>query len=75
VIAIRVRTATPLRLALLRAEGGWRLPPDAGCREGRTLAGGAQCEIQPAGAAACEIWSFASARRGLDPQAVRADVR
>jgi hypothetical protein len=61
----------PARLALLRAEGGWRLPKDAGCREGATLKGGTQCEIPlPPGHKGALVFRFAPAQ-DLVPQQVR----
>jgi uncharacterized protein (TIGR02246 family) len=61
----------PVRLALLHAEGGWQVPPSAGCRQGSSLNGGAQCEIRvPPGSRGTLVFRFA-ASEGLDPQAVR----
>ncbi len=61
----------PARLALLRTEGGWRLPPDAGCRQGAALAGGKQCEIRlPPGSGGALVFRFAPSE-GLQPQEVR----
>lgn len=61
----------PARLALLRAEGGWRLPPNAGCRQGAALAGGKQCEIRlTPGSRGTLVFRFA-ASKGLEPQEVR----
>jgi hypothetical protein len=60
----------PARLALLRAEG-WTLPADGGCREGMTLAGGAQCELRvAAGSQGTLVFRFAQGE-GLQPQEVR----
>jgi hypothetical protein len=60
----------PARLALLRAEG-WALPAGGGCREGMTLAGGAQCELRVApGSKGTLVFRFAPGE-GLQPQAVR----
>jgi hypothetical protein len=60
----------PARLALLRAEG-WTLPADGGCREGMTLAGGAQCELRVApGSQGTLVFRFAQGE-GLQPQEVR----
>jgi hypothetical protein len=68
---LRSERDRPARLALLRAEGGWRLPANAGCREGRVLAGGAQCEIRLSpGAHGALVFRFA-ASPGLEPQPVR----
>lgn len=59
------------RLALLRAEGGWRLPPKAGCRQGVALKGGTQCEIRvPPGSRGTLVFRFAKSG-GLEPQPVR----
>ncbi len=59
------------RLALLRAEGGWRLPPDAGCRQGAALKGATQCEIRvPPGSRGTLVFRFA-ASESLQPQEVR----
>lgn len=61
----------PVRLALLRAEGGWRLPSSAGCRKGVALKGGAQCEIRlPPGSRGTLVFRFAKSG-GLEPQPVR----
>ena len=61
----------PARFALLRAEGGWRLPPNAGCRPGAALAGGKPCEIRvPPGSKGALVFRFA-ASKGLEPQQVR----
>lgn len=61
----------PVRLALLRAEGGWRLPSVAGCRQGMVLKGGRQCEIRlPPGRQGALVFRFA-ASAGLEPQPVR----
>jgi hypothetical protein len=61
----------PARLALLRAEGGWRLPQNAGCRQGAALKGGAQCEIRlPPGSRGTLVFRFAKSV-GLEPQPVR----
>jgi hypothetical protein len=61
----------PARFARISAEGGWRLPPGAGCRVGRTLAGGAQCEIRlPPGSRGDLVFRFAPGG-GLEPQPVR----
>jgi hypothetical protein len=61
----------PVRLALLRAEGGWRLPRDAGCRQGAALKGGTQCEIRlPPGSRGSLVFRFA-ASPDLQPQEVR----
>jgi hypothetical protein len=61
----------PARLALLRAEGGWRLPSGGGCRPGTTLKGGAQCEVHlppnPHGALVFRL----AASKELQPQEVR----
>ena len=67
----------PARLALLRAEGGWRLPKDAGCRQGVVLKGATQCEIRlPPGSGGALVFRFAPSE-GLEPQEVRLalDVR
>lgn len=61
----------PARLALLRAEGGWRLPKGAGCRPGAALKGGSQCEIRlPPGSAGALVFRFAPSD-GVKPQEVR----
>jgi len=61
----------PARLALLRTEGGWRLPKDAGCRQGTALKGGTQCEIRlPPGSGGTLVFRFAPSE-GLQPQEVR----
>jgi cytochrome c553 len=62
----------PARLALLRAEGGWRLPKDGGgCRQGAALKGGKQCEIRlPRGSRGALVFRFAPSE-GLQPQEVR----
>jgi mono/diheme cytochrome c family protein len=63
----------PARLAELRAEG-WKLPANAGCRTGRKLAGGAQCEIRlPPGSRGALVFRFAPSQ-GLDPQPVRLTI-
>jgi hypothetical protein len=67
----RSRRDPPARLALLRAEGGWRLPSQTGCREGVALEGGTQCEIRlPAGGTGALVFRFAPSE-GLHPQEVR----
>jgi len=61
----------PARLALLRAEGGWRLPANADCRQGAALKGGTQCEIRvPPGSRGSLVFRFA-ASPDLQPQEVR----
>lgn len=61
----------PARLALLRAEGAWRLPKDANCRQGAALKGGTQCEIRvPPNSRGTLVFRFA-ASTGLQPQEVR----
>lgn len=61
----------PARIAQLRAEGGWRLPRDAGCRIGTQLAGGTRCEIRAAGGErGALVFRFADSP-GLQPQPVR----
>jgi hypothetical protein len=61
----------PARIARISAEGGWRLPADAGCRVGRTLAGGAQCEIRlPPGSRGALVFRLATGGV-LEPQPVR----
>ncbi len=61
----------PVRLAMVSAEGGWKLPRDAACRKGAVLAGGKQCEIRlPAGSRGALVFRFA-ASAGLEPQPVR----
>lgn len=61
----------PARLALLRTEGGWRLPANAGCRQGAALKGGTQCEIRlPPGSRGALVFRFA-ASKALDPKEVR----
>lgn len=61
----------PARLALLRPEGGWRLPKDSGCRHGTALKGGTQCDIRlPPGSTGTLVFRFA-ASPGLEPQEVR----
>jgi hypothetical protein len=61
----------PVRLARLRAEGGWRLPPNAGCRQGAALAGGKGCQIAlPPGSRGALVFQFAASKE-LQPQEVR----
>lgn len=61
----------PVRLTLLRAEGGWRLPKEAGCRQGAALKGGTQCEIRlPPDSRGTLVFRFAPSE-GLKPQEVR----
>lgn len=68
---LRSERDPPARLALLRAEGGWRLPADAGCRQGAALKGGTQCQIRlPPGSRGVLVFRFA-ASQGLQPQEVR----
>lgn len=64
----------PARLEILRADGGWHLPPDAGCRVGTELAAGTACEIRLANKGpAALVFRFADSP-GLQPQAVRVEV-
>lgn len=61
----------PARLARLRAEGGWKLPTNAGCRPGAALAGGTHCELTvPPGSRGALVFQFA-ASKDLEPQEVR----
>jgi hypothetical protein len=61
----------PARLALLRAEGGWKPPGGSGCRQGMVLKGGTRCEIRvPEGARGALVFRFA-ASQGLQPEEVR----
>jgi mono/diheme cytochrome c family protein len=61
----------PARLALLRAEGGWRLPANAGCRQGATISGGKHCEIRlSSNSRGTLVFRFA-ASPGLQPEEVR----
>jgi hypothetical protein len=61
----------PVRFATLRTEGGWRLPPNAGCRPGAALAGGKQCEISaPPGSRGTLVFRFAPSK-DLQPEEVR----
>jgi len=61
----------PARLELLRTEGGWQLPADAGCRVGAELAGGTSCEIRiTGGKRGALVFRFADSP-GLQPQPVR----
>lgn len=63
----------PARLELLRAEGGWQPPADAGCRVGTELAGGTSCEIRITGSKrGALIFRFADTP-GLQPQPVRTE--
>jgi len=64
----------PARLEVLRTDGGWQLPPDAGCRVGAELAGGTSCEIRLAGnGPAALVFRFADSP-GLQPQPVRVEA-
>ena len=68
---LRSERDPPVRLALLRAEGGWRLPKDAGCRQGAALKGATQCEIRlPPGSRGTLVFRFAASKE-LQPQDVR----
>ena len=61
----------PARLESLRAEGGWQLPADAGCRVGTELTGGTSCQIQITGRKrGALVFRFADSP-GLRPQPVR----
>jgi len=61
----------PVHLALLRAEGGWKLPTNAGCRQGAALKGGTQCELRlPPGSKGALVFRFAPSHE-LQPQEVR----
>jgi hypothetical protein len=64
----------PARLALLRAEGGWRLPQGAGCRQGAALKGGTQCEIRVPPGDGTLVFRFAPSP-GLKPEEVRLALR
>lgn len=61
----------PARLAMVSAEGAWKLPRHTSCRRGATLSGGASCEIrlQP-GSRGTLVFRFATSE-GLQPQEVR----
>jgi hypothetical protein len=66
----RSASEPPARLALLRASG-WKLPANAGCREGMTLTGGMRCELRVASASQGKLLFRFAPGAGLQPQEVQ----